>query len=377
MSDGLHRRLAIGGAHNKPLALPANSPLPHPLDFDWRFTEPTITSIWNLVTELVSKDQRIALLGAPSLARRVVETSVWNGPVLSLDSNVTEDPDSSDRVEVIHFDISQEIPTRPEAALIVSDPPWYEEELLSFLWCATALCRVGGYIVMSIPPLDTRPGIADERLRIERAVENFGLRPMRIIPSAVQYETPFFEANAMRAAGSSRPFNWRHGDLALYVRVSPVLGPRPPLAIRECWTERIIGCSRIRVRKQNDGSADPVLHSIIPGDILPSVSRRDSRRAYADVWTSGNRIFRCSGTKALLQIMDAFVHNTDITKPLALHSRQSLSHAERFRARLAAHQLLNVVKWERSEFREHIAAVHAQRKLGPESHSAVAHRRAG
>jgi hypothetical protein len=379
MSDGLRLRgrPVVGRAGNLPLDLPADFPLPHPLDFDWRFTEPTVTSLWNLAHELVGKEQRITLLGAPSLARRAMETPVWNGPVLSLDSNAMEGADSSGRVEVIHFDIAQAIPTRPDAALVVSDPPWYEEELLSFLWCATALCRVGGCIVMSIPPLDTRPGIADERLRIERAVQTFGLRAMRIISSAVQYETPFFEANAMRAAGSSRPVDWRRGDLALYVRVSPVLGPRPPATIREDWTERIVGHSRVRIRKQTAGSGDPVLHSIVPGDILPTVSRRDPRRAHADVWTSGNRIFCCSGTETLLQILDAFVHNTDITKPLAQHSRQSLFHAERFRAHLAAYQLLNVVKCERREFREHIAIVRAQRKLGPESDSAVARRLAG
>lgn len=377
MNDGLRGRLAVGAAFNELAVLPAGFPLPHPLDFDWRFTEPTVTNLWNLARELVGMNERIAMLGAPSLARRAMEMPVWKGPVLSLDSNAMEGVDSPARVDVIHFNISQEIPSRPEAALVVSDPPWYEEELLSFLWCATALCRVGGYIVVSIPPLDTRPGIADERLRIERAAESFGLRPMRIVPSAVQYETPFFEANAMRAAGSSRPVDWRRGDLALYVRVSPLLGPRPPLPIRECWTERIVGHSRIRVRRQTAGSGDPVLHSIVPGDVLPTVSRRDPRRAHADVWTSGNRVFRCSGTEALLQILDAFVNNTDITKPLALQSRQSLSHAERFRANVAAYQLLNVVKCERSEFRAHIATVRAQRKLDPESHPTIAYPRAG
>lgn len=377
MSDGSRGRLAVGAAFNDAMVLPADFPLPHPLDFDWRFTDSTVTRLWNFARELVGIDERIAMVGAPSLAKRAMGMPVWNGPVLSLDSNAIQGADLSDRVDVIHFDISQEIPTRPEAALVITDPPWYEEELLSFLWCATALCRVGGYIMMSIPPLDTRPGIADERLRIDRAAGTFGLRPVRIIPSAVQYETPFFEANAMLAAGGSRPVDWRRGDLALYVRASPLLGPRPLLPIRECWTERIVEHSRIRVRRQTAGSGDPVLHSIVPGDVLPTVSRRDPRRAHADVWTSGNRVFRCSGTEALLEILDQFVNNTDIIKPLALNSRQSLCHAERFRPDVAAYQLLNVVKVETSEFRAHIATVHAQRKLGPESHPTIAYPRAG
>lgn len=55
MSDGLRGRLAIGGAHNTPLALPADFPLPHPLDFDWRFHD-VITVLPDLADLRVSSD---------------------------------------------------------------------------------------------------------------------------------------------------------------------------------------------------------------------------------------------------------------------------------------------------------------------------------
>jgi hypothetical protein len=41
------------------------------------------------------------------------------------------------------------------------------------------------------------------------------------------------------------------------------------------------------------------LVSLIEGDILPTVSRRDPRRRLAQVWTSGNRIFRTDNPRLL------------------------------------------------------------------------------
>jgi hypothetical protein len=53
------------------------------------------------------------------------------------------------------------------------------------------------------------------------------------------------------------------------------------------------------------GRVDPRLISIVPGDVLDSVSRRDARRATVDVWTSGNRVFRCEATDVFGLIVDA------------------------------------------------------------------------
>jgi hypothetical protein len=43
------------------------------------------------------------------------------------------------------------------------------------------------------------------------------------------------------------------------------------------------------------------LISLIEDDILPTVSRRDPRRRLAQVWTSGNRIFRTENPQLLLE----------------------------------------------------------------------------
>jgi hypothetical protein len=41
--------------------------------------------------------------------------------------------------------------------------------------------------------------------------------------------------------------------------------------------------------------------SLIDGDILPTVSRRDPRRRAAQAWTSGNRIFGTGNPQLLLE----------------------------------------------------------------------------
>jgi hypothetical protein len=151
-------------------------------------------------------------------------------------------------VKATPFDILRDLPPRQNAALVFADPPWYELESIGFLWCAAAVCRTGGHVAMSIPPLDTRPGIVEERLRIQVAARTFGLRFLGIAPSSLGYETPFFEANAMRAAGSEPSVEWRSGDLALFVRESVAVGERPLPPIDDRWIEREIGNSRIRLR---------------------------------------------------------------------------------------------------------------------------------
>jgi hypothetical protein len=59
---------------------------------------------------------------------------------------------------------------------------------------------------------------------------------------------------------------------------------------------------RLFIRTQGKAcSGQDGLVSLIEGDILPTVSRRDPRRRLADVWTSGNRIFRTGNPQLVLE----------------------------------------------------------------------------
>jgi hypothetical protein len=43
-------------------------PLPHPVEYEWRFTEPTALHLLSLATQLCASGDRVTLLGTPSVA---------------------------------------------------------------------------------------------------------------------------------------------------------------------------------------------------------------------------------------------------------------------------------------------------------------------
>ena len=72
------------------------------------------------------------------------------------------------------------------------------------------------------------------------------------------------------------------------------------------WVEVSIDGVRIRVRQRDgEGFANPQLKKLVTDDVLPTVSRRDSRRQQVDIWTSGNRVYRCDGTHILTALLHA------------------------------------------------------------------------
>lgn len=50
--------------------------------------------------------------------------------------------------------------------VVVADPPWYEDETIGLLWTASTLSGTGASVLLSLPPVETRPGIDAERERI-------------------------------------------------------------------------------------------------------------------------------------------------------------------------------------------------------------------
>src|SRR5690606_30785377 len=77
----------------------------------------------------------------------------------------------------------------------------------------------------------------------------------------------------------------------------------PPSSDEE-WNEIEIQGVRIRVQRNEDESKTPLkITHILKGDILPSVSKSDGRRKEANVWTSGNRIYKVSDTSIFWRLL--------------------------------------------------------------------------
>jgi hypothetical protein len=177
------------------------------------------------------------------------------------------------------------------------------------------------------------------------------------------YQTPFFEHNALQAAGiRNLPNEWRCADLFIFQRSREVCPTRPQgqgSPEEEFSVEETIEGVRIRVRKQDSSGEwqDPSLVSIVDEDILQSVSRRDKRRRLADVWTSGNRIFACKGKALLACILHALASERVPEQDVAALLHRELKASELGMVANATNQLRHIVSIERSEVLAYRAGV--------------------
>lgn len=350
--------------------------MPHPLDFDWRFTGDTIGLIWQTIRELAHPQADVALLGTPSLAAAV---EPWKelGSITLHEQNPNHHRSLAEGITFACCDVLRDHIRPASNGVVVADPPWYEAETIGFLWTASTLSRTGGHVLLSLPPVATRPGINEERERITAAAAGFGLEFLHLSDGVLRYGTPFFETNAMQSAGAPVTNDWRLGDLAVFRRSEDECGPRPAMDTEQTWMERSLGLTRFKLQQTTStGFASPVLRSLIPGDVLPSVSRRDPRRKDATVWTSGNRIFGCDGTATLATIIDGINAGEAPEITVGMQQGRTLTTNEKILVETAVQQVRNVVKWESAEFRDS-GAINGISKLGPNRHRAITLERAG
>lgn len=329
-------------------------PVPHPLDYDWRFSLPAIDLLARKCEELVSNSETIALFGTPSLVLELMKRRC-PGKIMAVDANpliVRVLRDRCPGAEVVQRDLVSGPPLRRECAgIVVADPPWYPEQLHSFLWASAHVCKIGGQVLISLPPIGTRPGIPRERASMLRWARRLGLRVRRVEEGILSYASPPFEQNALRAAGlGGIPLEWRHGDLAVFDRQAVPEVSRPRYHAEDEWCEESIHGVRIKMRREEvEEFRDPSLRPIVPGDILPTVSRRDPRRACVDVWTSGNRVFGTLGPATLFQIVRAIAEGEEPTAAVERWLGRSLDGGEERLTTRAAEQLSLLVERERAD----------------------------
>lgn len=279
-------------------------PLPHPLDFEWRFTADASRALLNCAAELTPAGGDVLLFGTPGLAAEALALPIGRRLALLAEPNsVTDRLFALNRATGSPLAIgfcSGGLP-RESADAVLLDPPWYLDFIRPMLAAAAHACRPGGFVLISLPPNGARPtALADCRAAIALG-RRLGLALVEHKSLSIAYETPFFERNALRAAGIGTPPQWRRGDLVILQKVRTPSLPIPNSQRSRLWTEVTIGRMRLFVRTgENAVVGDAELVPIVSGAILPSVSRRDPRRRLANVWTSGNRVFRTDNPQLLV-----------------------------------------------------------------------------
>ena len=280
-------------------------PMPHPLDLDWRFDLRTRKLLFNRSRRL-AKQGELVCLGTPTVFFEAVITGASTVPLL-MDSDAaigTAVPRYAHRI--LPFDVAGSHVPDLRASAIVADPPWYPDYMVAFMWVARQMMAQGAHLLLTLPPVGTRPGIVEERQALLAWAEALGLARIHVESAAVRYISPLYEWNALRADGlGDVPLDWRAGDLVVFRCIAQGQQPaRPTLPGRApTWREVQLRGVRVRVRAtRRDEVCAPALRPLVAGDVLPSISRRDPRRRGADVWTSGNRVFACRSPGILAEV---------------------------------------------------------------------------
>src|SRR5262249_6248028 len=126
-------------------------PVPHPLDYDWRFADASVEYLLETCAGVSADDQVIALLGAPALMRAAIECG-FPRQMRLLDADrrlVRAFAGHAPENTVFHCEIGLDPLPEIQADVIVADPPWYEEYLDPFLFAASQLCVVGGSLILA------------------------------------------------------------------------------------------------------------------------------------------------------------------------------------------------------------------------------------
>lgn len=336
-------------------------PIPHPLDFEWRFCPNTLDYLRVEAERLSCPGHSIALIGTPTVLLDL-DRSLGDRCFILLDKNrLTAEriAGSLQRGQVKVFDAFTNDPPLINATVTFIDPPWYTPYFEVFLWSASKITCMGGTVLLSLPAVGTRPCIDEERICLLQRAEYFGFELVELRPAELGYLSPLFEQNALRAEGIiGCPPVWRFADLAVFVLTSQKEVGRPQFRCRKNeWEEHMIKDVRIRVRTSrrssgiNSPGLDPTLKSIVASDIMPSVSTRDPRRKMVHVWTSGNRVFRCDSSEVLSILLE---HRScsSIGNRLCIIQEtvnRQLSASEKHNIHVAASQIDQLVTIEQEE----------------------------
>ena len=331
-------------------------PTPNPLAFDWRYTRDTAGELLERIVASTDPTQTVALLGSPSVYKMAAIRKAPRRFIL-FDQNGSLPIDGPRSLMGSIFrrcDMQHEAIDLPPVQAVLADPPWYEDETLAFLRTAARICADQGKVLLSSAPDGVRPGIREERERIIAGAAESGLRFLGTEHRVLSYATPFFEHNALRAAGFAHVApNWRRGNLLIFERTGDALpSPMNPITHSAEWAQADIRGATIWVRSADQqGFIDPRLIQLVPGDILPTVSRRDDRREAADVWTAGNRIYRCEGSHILSIILHAISVSQAPLEAVQRSLKHPLDHLEAAKVETSVAQIEKIIQTELQEMR--------------------------
>lgn len=271
------RKDTHAGSPNLNLNL-SDPPDPHPLDYDWRFSDEAVDRI----RELIPRDATTLAVGTPSIARYLER----EGRQVTL---VDRQPFQGVRNQ-LPIDVYTASPLRQSFDFAVIDPPWYPKALRYWLaWTAKAVRR-NGTILAVVWPTSTRPSAPEEYVELQQWISSWGALLMPNI--ALKYKIPLFEqvagVHANQHKGSRSP---GIGNLfEIHVDTRPEL----PLYLRKpgYWSRFVLNDYQLALRFSGASRAERPLekHPLANDWTWPFVSRRALGRTQIGLWSSENEV---------------------------------------------------------------------------------------
>ncbi len=268
---------------------------PHPLDFDWRFDEPTIAKLCELL-----RGRNVLALGAPSVARNL---EAYGGKVLLVDRQ----PVQQVRSHLVADALTSDVPEGGFDVAIV-DAPWHPSELVDWATAGARAVGTGGEVLISVWPPETRPGAADDLSRVIAQLQEWA--GVTLLPIELTYEIPPFELKAVSIAhGDPLARSPRHGRLVrLDVRLRPT-NPLPYRASQTLWHRFFLDGYQLGVRLKPSNAAQNLVvpHPNAKGWLWPYVSARAPGRDQIGIWSSAGEVAQVGDLKHLIVVLQAAI----------------------------------------------------------------------
>ncbi len=161
---------------------------------------------------------RVLCIGAPTVAPLLVEAGC--------EVDVAEvDPDIIDALQLqcpqanaIRCDLLKEKLQIEPVHVALVDPPWYAAEMMAFLRKGIQRLAIGGSLIVSLPPLLTRPTIGKERQKLLEELQTHGADMLFLDRNMVKYVVPSIEESAFRDVSGFCGQPWRVADLLVCVK---------------------------------------------------------------------------------------------------------------------------------------------------------------
>lgn len=355
------RLMTSAKSHNVHVStdMPDILPVPHILDYDWRFSYQGLKYMSKVLKKECSpENSTIVFLGAPSLFKFCYHHSEFNAKLILVDINADKHSVgvSSERAEFINCDLNDtcDVLSTIHADIIVMDPPWYFNYYQLFLDRASRMCHIGTKIFCIMPPKFTKAKTELETITLLEWLDNdYGFKKSHYYHGVVTYHTPPYEINVLKANGiNCAPENWRVGDLLIVEKIVNRINKHEQdyHIVEDNWDEVNIQNIRIKYRHSDEliNNYAITFGNIFDKDVYPAVKRSFGGKKAISVWTSGNRVFWCNNVPLLNLIMQNI--NEDLFNIIVEKGYPSPTSEELDRIEAVQNSIMNVVNLETKEY---------------------------